>query len=311
MSIDELWRERKWLRMVFALLFTGISAGAFLLLDGDAPWQRLIQAVSGSILGTSITVVAAYAAFRGVSDKDRLREDIVSELRLMLASPNLDVWRAELIEPKLTASRKGTSAYLFIGNSGRHFTSVTLPALCIEARSRRVSISVQLLDPEHTESCQDFARQKSALGETVTLEDVRQELRLSILTVWEACRKQPGVALQSLTLRSLVTRFRVDCSDKSLVLTTEGKSDPAIAVQNGNHWYDQAFSACQHLCDSGRKVRLDEWVREWKRFASASSSLDVQMVERVLAAAEVDTSQDEAQSLLAKLTKGKDRNPYK
>ncbi len=166
--------------------------------------------------------------------RDRIKalEDATSslekEVRLAFDDSRAFVVRASAIPELLEKCRQGTS-YVFLGNSGSHFSSVTLAALAERSQGNQVEVWVQIINPACGAACDRFAKMKKYAGAI----EAQRRLWATIILLHYYSEKFPKLSIKA-SMRDATVTVRVDMGNERAVLTTEGDRDPAfLCVADG------------------------------------------------------------------------------
>lgn len=252
-----LWNQVKKLRHLLALLALSACVLVFFFVDSvtnDEVVIELVRTVSGGAVATLLGVLGALVVIGSYSDADRLRSELLANMRSILEH-GAEVVASPLIRELLKEARSEGNSYAYIGNVGTHFTSVTLSELSKRAdQGSSVTINAQIIDPASVEACTDYSQLK---GHRET-ERVQKELLATLVICWFFSNLNPRLDFKQVSLRPFSSNFRIDFGSNIAIATTEPKDHPAVAFREKKHFHTQFHVLTKALVESApvKKVYL-------------------------------------------------------
>jgi hypothetical protein len=128
------------------------------------------------------------------------------------------------------------------GSTGRYQRASTLPEMGERARREggRREVRLLILDPRDEALCLRYAEYRqglqSAKGQQWTLQRVRGDLYATVLAALAYGTSMPLDV--TVALKASMSSLRYDLSDSVVVVTREGRQDPALAFPVGSFHYD-------------------------------------------------------------------------
>ena len=144
----------------------------------------------------------------------------------------------KLLESALTDTKR----WWFDGSTGRFQRATTLREMSRWARQDGTSreVTIVLLDPQDESLCLSYANYRRGLasgkGRDWTVDSVRRDIYATLLAAQTYHEKEPLTVTVALKQRMSILRY--DLSDSRLVITKEGRNDPAIACPAGSFHYE-------------------------------------------------------------------------
>jgi hypothetical protein len=135
-----------------------------------------------------------------------------------------------------------TKRWWFDGSTGRYQRAKTLPELGRLARTDGTSreVTIVILDPLNETLCRRYANYRRGLlsgrGREWTVESVRRDLYATLLAACVYSDTEPLTV--TVGLKQTMSILRYDLSDTRLVITKEGRADPAICCPSGSFYFD-------------------------------------------------------------------------
>lgn len=146
-------------------------------------------------------------------------------------------------------ARRHTEQWIFKGGTGTYLRAVTLRECIEHARreQRPLRMQLEIIDPTDDALCTAYTQFRSSLtpgpdgtGETWTVERTRKE---SFATVLAACWYSQRFTFLTIEvgLSKIMTTFRWDLSSRSVIMTQDDPSGPALMFAKGQPYY-RAYS---------------------------------------------------------------------
>lgn len=239
-------RFTKWLRAnadgVVALLIA-VTVGLLAILDVLGTQQ----------INPAILLVLALIAATLLRDRQLASKAVTDALAVRQPS-------GVQVGQNYAEARRQTEQWTFKGGTGTYLRAVTLKECVQNARreQRPLRMQLEIIDPTNDELCSAYARFRSSMasgpdgtGETWTSERTRKE---SFATVLAACwyRERFNFLTIEIGLAKVMSTFRWDLSDHSVIMTQDDPSDPALMFAKGSPYY-RAYS--RELVASFRQAR--------------------------------------------------------
>ncbi|MEU8195996.1 hypothetical protein AB0C10_19635 [Microbispora amethystogenes] len=163
-------------------------------------------------------------------------------------------------------ARRGTDHWTFKGGTGTYMRAVTLPECVSAARRdrRHLTIRMEIIDPTDEAVCESYAHYRRSLsdrpdgtGEMWTTERARKESYASVLAAFWY-RQRYGLLDIAVGLSPVMTTFRWDMSDRSLIMTSE---DPnrAIIAYSGSFFYGSCGAELRTSFEQARRLPIDRY----------------------------------------------------
>jgi hypothetical protein len=216
---------------------------------------------------------------------------VLSAVVLSLSAPSKKRVQLDVVHPKdingvLTKALSDARSWHYSGSVGRWNRSDVLPTLAREARQTNTTRSCRLviLDPNDELACKAYADYRGGLnsgaGRAWTLPTVRADICATIVVA--AVFKQDSSLLQiEVFLKSTGPIFRIDASDRMLVLTREDKREPAVKCDIDTHFFDSFMETINFDVRQSRKASL------WEG-APKPPDLDASHISQILKIASID-----------------------
>jgi hypothetical protein len=171
---------------------------------------------------------------------------------------------AHEIGKALESALPDTKRWWFDGSTGRYQRATTLPEMGRWARQEGTSreVTIVILDPQDEQLCLRYANYREGLlsgkGRDWTVESVRRDLYATLLAALTYNVREPLTV--TVGLKRTMSILRYDLSDSRLVITKEGRSDPAIACPGGSFFYDAYLEDLRWGLKQARHVDLTKAV---------------------------------------------------
>ena len=158
----------------------------------------------------------------------------------------------EIIEPKqinplLKLAAIGTRSWIYKGACGRYTRATTIPKLAEAARIEGIGrdITVCLLNPKNDAVCKAYATYRRSLksgktgmtGTEWTCEVVQEEIIATAVTALKYQFSDPLLRIRVFFVDHF-SAFRLDVSDRFVILTKEDKEASALRADAGTYFYD-------------------------------------------------------------------------
>ena len=257
---NDFWKHITWLRVLLAILGIAITSLLYYfapILISDSTFQSLIRDVTAASIGTLLGVIATLAVLRNYTETSRLRQDLVAETNLLreelvnnlrsILEHGTEVIPNPVISQVLEEARSDGGTYTFIGNTGSHFTSVTLSDLAARAKDGyKIEVNAQILDPRSEKACRDLARVKGHNN----WEKIQAELLATLVICWFYSYRVHHLKFSKVSLRPFFTHMRIDFGAPVAVATTEPKEHPAVVFRAQRHFHTQLRTMVEALVDA-------------------------------------------------------------
>jgi hypothetical protein len=153
-----------------------------------------------------------------------------------------------------------TKRWWFDGSTGRFQRATTLPEMGRWARRDGTSrdVTLVILDPQDDELCTRYANYRkdllSSAGRDWTVEAVRRDIYATLLAAQAYSYSEPLNV--TVGLKRTMSILRYDLSDRGLVITKEGRGDPAISCPADSFYYDAYREDLRWSLRQARKLDL-------------------------------------------------------
>lgn len=223
--------------------------------------------------------------------------------------------KIEVIDPAqikqaLDTAYGDTELWWYRGNTARHLRSVTLPTLASIARNTNLSkeINIQILDPTNLIACESYAVHRQRLRSATkskpwTADRVRIELNATIVAAYYFKAQVPSLHI-TIGLLDKVSIFRIDLSSKLLVMTKEGREEPALRCDSGTFFYN---SFREDLVVSYKQSKLLPTMVKLDAFSKLQAR-HIQQLLKELGLDKQKLSEDDFREILSLVEK--QENPY-
>lgn len=205
-------------------------------------WQKpgatigtLAGELAGGFVGTLIAFITIRFFLKPPNELLASMSDLKSEMARLEKDVRLafDDGRASVVPsgaiPQLLEKCRNGDSYAFVGNTGGHFSSVSLPALAATARRKHVDVFVQIINPDCESACERFSKLKS-IGDAT---EVKCRLLSTLVLMQFYVDNFPKLKVHA-SLRDVNVTLRVDLGNDQAVITTEGDGEPAfLCVSDG------------------------------------------------------------------------------
>jgi hypothetical protein len=197
---------------------------------------------------------------------------------------------AHEISGRLESSLPKTRRWWYDGSTGGYQRSTTMPQLARHARRSGVSreATIVILDPTDEDLCRRYGNYRTGVtktGEIYSVDRVRIDIYATILAALEFNEREPLNVIVALKKNMSILRY--DLSDEQLVITKEGKTDPAISCPAESFYYDAFFEQlrmsrkqAKELELSMAKVPTAGFDRESTRVAFTTLGIDTPTLEQ-------------------------------
>jgi hypothetical protein len=168
---------------------------------------------------------------------------------------------AHEISSRLESTLPTTRRWWYDGSTGGYQRSVTMPELARLARRSGVSreSTIVILDPTDEDLCRRYGGYRTGvnkMSEVYSVDRVRIDIYATILAALDFNGREPlNVAV---ALKSTLSILRYDLSDDQLVITKEGKTDPAIACPANSFYYDAFFEQLKVSRKQAKELELSK-----------------------------------------------------
>lgn len=175
----------------------------------------------------------------------------------------------------LEAALPETRRWWFDGSTGRYQRATTLPEMGRLARRDGTSreVTIVILDPQDEDLCRRYANYRQGLlsgkGRSWTIESVRRDLYATLLAARAYNETEPLTV--TVGLKRAMSILRYDLSDSGLVITKEGRSDPAISCPAGSFFYDAYLEDLRWNLKQARQADLTQGTLPTSGFDRASA----------------------------------------
>jgi hypothetical protein len=155
----------------------------------------------------------------------------------------------EIVEPKqigrLLKDATSTSKFwIYKGACGRYTRATTFPKLAEAARNDGIGrdIAVYLLDPRSVELCTKYATYRKSLksgrtGKPWSCRVVQEKIISTAISAFKYQSTEPLLGIKLFFVSSF-SAFRLDISDKYVMVTKEEKEACALRADAGTYFYD-------------------------------------------------------------------------
>jgi hypothetical protein len=194
--------------------------------------------------------------------------EVLSQTRAALAKLSMvQVLNGTDVGEALADARRHTDRWHFKGGTGTYIRAVTLPECIRNARQRkgRLTVRIEIVDPTDEEVCRRYAEFRSTLspnrpdgiGERWTPDRTRKE---AFATILAACwyKQSNGLLDIDVRLSPVMTTFRWDLSSRSMVVTQEDPSAPALRIEEDTFYYDRWSTELMASLEQARRVPIEK-----------------------------------------------------
>jgi hypothetical protein len=225
------------------------------------------------------------------------------------ADPAELVLRGLQINTAFEATLPVCQFWWYKGGTGRYLRARTLPSLASRARvtSSTRELKIQLIDPNDTKVCRDYADYRRGLAsakddaERWTEDRVREEVLATILGVFLARQNETLLAL-SLSVTRTFSTFRIDLSDRVVVVTKEDPKEPAFRFSPESSFYTAYKEEFLASMNQSRSISLENLGFGLEELGAIKSTFVR------LKLADADLSEDSLNRIIGKCVDRK--NPY-
>ncbi len=250
----------KWLKRnadaVLALL-VATTVGILEILDVYGP--NVLGKNGSDTVDAAILLVLALLAATLLKDRQSAAKALTDATAVRLLSGS------EVGQEHAEAHRH-TDQWMFKGGTGTYLRAVTLKACVETARQERRPLRMQLeiIDPTDEALCKAYAQFRSSLtpgpdgtGEPWTFERTRKESFATVLATCWYRQRFPFLKIE-LGLSGVMTTFRWDLSSRSVIMTQEDPTAPAMVIENGKPYYRAYSRELVASFNQARRVPLDQ-----------------------------------------------------
>jgi hypothetical protein len=240
---------------------------------------------------------------------------ILSGIVLYLVAPTKKRAELDVVHPKdigdvLTRTLREARSWHYSGSVGRWNRSNVLPALAEQARHTSTTRNCRLviIDPSSERVCDAYADYRRGLNsgseKTWTRRTVRADICATVVVA--ACFRSQEPLLQiELFFKQGSPVYRIDASDKRLVLTREDKREPGVKCDVETHFFDSFMETVNFDQRQSRPVAL------WDQ-APETGALNAHAVQRILATAKIEIPESVEPGFLSEVLSlsSKAKDPY-
>lgn len=216
---------------------------------------------------------------------------VLSGIILWLVAPSKKRADLDVVHPKdigvlLKRALRDARSWHYSGSTARWNRSDVLPTLAAAARQTNSTRSCRLIimDPKNEVICRAYGDYRSGLrtgrGNTWDLWNVRKDICTTVVLAAIHESNEPLLDIH-LFVKSGSPVYRIDASDKHLILTREDPAEPALACEADTHFFDAFMESVNFDARQAREVEL------WGQ-APAGDELDRDAVRQILATADLD-----------------------
>lgn len=221
---------------IVALILALALVTRFFVLPYFAPAQAMTgAALLGSLLD-NLVVSLFLAVFLGAF-VFWLTPDIVKR-------SNIEVIEPKQINPLLKVAASGTRSWVYKGACGRYTRATTMPTLAEAAKLEGIGrdITICLLNPKNEAACTAYATYRRSLksgnaGTPWTCQVVQEEIIATAVTALKYQFSEPLLRIRVFFV-DYFSAFRLDISDRFVVITKEDKEASALRADAGTYFYD-------------------------------------------------------------------------
>lgn len=165
-----------------------------------------------------------------------LRPEIIKKSAMEVIEPRE-------INPLLKEATHDTKSWIYKGACGRYTRATTLPKLADAARNESLGrdIRIYLLNPQNTKLCEEYATYrrslKSSSGDDWSCQQVQEEVIATAICAMKYKKVEPLLGINIFFVDHF-SAFRLDISDKYVVVTKEDKSAAALKADAGTYFYN-------------------------------------------------------------------------
>lgn len=230
--MDKIFAD-KGVARIFFILFGSLSVGlialsALLHASPPGPWTTYGAELTDKFLISFLVTVMLGSFLFYIAPRYSKELDVTP-----LSSGDI---RKNLLE-----ALDKTSAYSFLGATGRFVKASVIPSLIASyiKEQRKCRLELILLDPQSEDACAAYARYRKSLGlsETTTRETVhvRADICATVIAAMRASAEmQLNVEIHLLPVFGV---FRVDYSDACAIVTKEHPSAAGLRCAREGHFY--------------------------------------------------------------------------
>lgn len=156
----------------------------------------------------------------------------------------IEVLEPKQINPLLKAATSETKSWVYKGACGRYTRATTLPKLADAARVEGIGrdITICVLNPKNDALCAEYATYRRSLksgmaGTPWTRQVVQEEVLATAITALQYQFSEPLLRIRVFFVDSF-SAFRLDISDRYVVVTKEDKEASALKADAGTYFYD-------------------------------------------------------------------------
>lgn len=156
----------------------------------------------------------------------------------------IEVIAPKQINPLLKSAANATRYWIYKGACGRYTRVTTIPKLAESARKESIGrdITICILNPKNENLCSAYATYRRSLksGNACTpwtREVVQEEVLATAVTALRFQFSEPLLRIRVFFVDHF-SAFRLDISDKYVVVTKEDKEASALRADTGTYFYD-------------------------------------------------------------------------
>lgn len=236
--MQEILSRRHYRRLFFAIVLLVLAFALlvrFLVLPQYDPSLSLsfsaflASLLDNLVVSTFITVLIGGFIFW-------ITPDIVKRSQLEIVEP-------KQISPLLKEAAATSKFWIFKGASGRYTRAVTLPVLAEAARVEGIGrdITVCILNPKNDRLCAAYATYRRSLrsGSTTSWSQqvVQEEVLATAVLILKYQFSEPLLRIHLFFIDSF-SAFRLDISDRYVIITKEDLGASALRADAGTYFYD-------------------------------------------------------------------------
>lgn len=156
----------------------------------------------------------------------------------------IEVIDPKQINPLLKSAATDTRAWIYKGACGRYTRATTIPKLAEAARIESLGrdITICILNPQNEDLCSAYATYRRSLnsahsGTPWTRQVVQEEILATAITALKFQFSEPLLRIRVFFVDHF-SAFRLDISDRYVVITKEDKAASALRADAGTYFYD-------------------------------------------------------------------------
>ncbi|MEM8943989.1 MAG: hypothetical protein AAGD11_02315 [Planctomycetota bacterium] len=184
----------------------------------------------------------------------------------LVRESEMDVVEPKEIGPLLSQALTDTRKWVYKGACGRYTRATTLPRLAKAARHKGIGrdVRIVILDPADDQLCEAYATYRRSLksanpNDPWTANRVKEEVLATIVTAFCFKHEEPLLTID-LFLINHFSAFRLDISDRYVVVTKEDKEAAGLRADANTYFYDSYVDDVRLSERQGKEVRFNEQV---------------------------------------------------